>query len=579
MARTSRKGAAKQAAVTPAERVWHTAVYARLSREDSGRKGADTIETQIELITSYVAAHSYLSFYDTYIDNGESGKDFERPAWQRLMDDIRSGRVDCICVKDLSRFSRNYIETIEFLEKIFPFMGVRFISVNDGYDNHTPDSHGEGLLVALKSLVNDQYLRDISRKIHSTVKSRRDRGEYTGSQAPFGYRKMADCNSKLEPDPETAPVLREIFEWRAAGVGRVEICRRLDSRGILTPTEKQRRERGAFNTDFFKATIWREATLKCILHNSAYIGTLSQGKHEQRLFDHKPCTPVPKSDWVITENAHEPLISMELWVAVNAIEDETQAKYAKCGRRDSHDMPVNIFRGFTVCSVCGAKISRLYNKKVNPSGKTYEYLQYKCPLHRQHPSDSPSRPIRSEALYAAVFPAVADQLLLASNLGAVIEKRAKRQENPRALLDAEIAKATRKLQETTDRLAGLYENYADKVISEQEYIRFKADYENGAAALQARLTELSQRAALQEDVSVSNNHWLAAARSFQNPTELTREMLEALVERVVITNTEEIKVVWKFSDELALLQDCAENEEGGVTDGECGGVVFENIAG
>lgn len=270
---------------------------------------------------------------------------------------------------------------------------------------------------------------------------------------------------------------------------------------------------------------------------------------------------------------------MELWAAVNAIEDETQTKYAKCGRRDSHDMPVNIFCGFTVCSVCGAKISRLYNKKVNPSGKTYEYLQYKCPLHRQHPQDSPSLPVRSEALYAAVFPAIVDQLRLASNLAAIIEKRAKRQENPRALLDAEIAKATRKLQETTDRLAGLYENYADKVISEQEYIRFKADYENGAVALQARLTELSQRAALQEDVSVSNNHWLAAARSFQNPTELTREMLEALVERVVITNTEDIKVVWKFADELALLQDCAEKEEGGVPDGECGGVVFENIAG
>ena len=134
MSRTSRKGAARQTITIPAERVWNVAVYARLSREDSGRKGADTIETQIELVTSYVAQLPYLSLYDTYIDNGESGKDFERPAWQRLMDDIRSGRVDCVCVKDLSRFSRNYIETIEFLEKIFPFMGVRFVSVNDGYD-------------------------------------------------------------------------------------------------------------------------------------------------------------------------------------------------------------------------------------------------------------------------------------------------------------------------------------------------------------------------------------------------------------------------------------------------------------
>lgn len=579
MARTSRKGTAYQVTATPAERVWRTAAYARLSREDSGRKGADTIETQIELITSYVNQQPHLSLYDTYIDNGASGKDFERPAWQRLMDDIRAGRVDCICVKDLSRFSRNYIETIEFLEKIFPFMGVRFISVNDGYDNNTPDSNSEGLLVALKSLVNDQYLRDISRKIHSTVKSRRERGEYTGSQAPFGYKKMADCKSKLEPDPETAPVLREIFEWRAAGIGRVEICRRLDNRGILTPTEKLRRERGAFCTDYFKATIWREATLKSILRNSVYIGTLAQGKHEQRLFDHKPCTPVPKADWVLTENAHEPLISVELWEAVNAIEDATQKKFAKCGRRDSHNMPVNIFRGFTVCSVCGAKISRLYNKKVNPSGKTYEYLQYKCPLHRQHPQDSPSRPVRSEALYDAVFPFVVDQLRLASNLAAIIEKRAKRQENPRAVLDAEITKVTRKLSESADRLAGLYENYADKTISEQEYVRLKRGYENDAVTFRARLEELSQRAALVEDVSAANNRWLAAARSFQNPTELTREMLEALVERIVITNADSIDVIWKFRDEFARLEVCAKEAEGGAQNGECRGVVFENIAG
>ena len=127
MARTSRKGAARHVVAAPAERVWNTAVYVRLSVEDSGRKGADTIETQIELVTGYVNERPYLKLADTYIDNGASGADFDRPAWGRLMDDIRAGRVDCVAVKDLSRFGRNYVETCEFLEKIFPFMGVRFL--------------------------------------------------------------------------------------------------------------------------------------------------------------------------------------------------------------------------------------------------------------------------------------------------------------------------------------------------------------------------------------------------------------------------------------------------------------------
>jgi len=145
MARTSRKGNARQSTITPSQRIWHTAVYARLSLEDSGRKGADTIDTQIELVRSYVEQRNYLLLEDTYIDNGASGKDFDRPAWNRLMDEIRAGHIDCVCVKDLSRFSRNYIETCEFLEKIFPFMGVRFISVNDGYDNQTPGDNNRGL--------------------------------------------------------------------------------------------------------------------------------------------------------------------------------------------------------------------------------------------------------------------------------------------------------------------------------------------------------------------------------------------------------------------------------------------------
>ena len=162
MARTSRKGNAK-VQVALAEKKWSTAIYARLSVEDSGRKGADTIETQIELIHSYVSDRNYLEIYDTYIDNGESGKDFDRPAWNRMMDDIRSGKVNCVAVKDLSRFGRNYIETCEMLEKIFPFMGVRFISINDGYDSGADGSYSDTLIISLKNLVNDRYIMDISR--------------------------------------------------------------------------------------------------------------------------------------------------------------------------------------------------------------------------------------------------------------------------------------------------------------------------------------------------------------------------------------------------------------------------------
>jgi hypothetical protein len=397
-------------------------------------------------------------------------------------------------------------------------------------------------------------LKDISRKIHSTVKARRERGDYTGSQAPFGYIKMDGNKSKLEPDPETAPILREIFEWRAAGVGRAEICKRLDSRGILTPTEKQRQERGAFVSDFFKSKGWREATIKGMIRNSIYIGVLSQGKHNQRLYEHKPCTPVPQSEWVITENAHEPIVSRELWEAANKVETTTQVAYAKCGRRD--DLPDNIFQGFTICGVCGTKIPRQYSTKVMVSGKVWESYYHTCPLHRQHPADQPFRSIRSDALYEKVFPLVANQLLMASNMVAIMEKRSKRQDNPRAALDAEISRVAQELEANNDRLARLYEDYADKTLTEQEYVRHKTRYEQKAVSLRQRADELSQRAAVIGNVSESNNRWLAAARSFQNPSELTREMLEAIVDRIVIKDINNINIVWKFKDELDILKSC-----------------------
>jgi len=558
MARKSRKGGAQNVAATPVKRIWNVALYARLSVEDSGRKGADTIETQIELVDSYIKQHSYLSLYDTYIDNGESGKDFDRPAWNQLMEDIRLGKVDCVAVKDLSRFSRNYIETLEFLEKIFPFMGVRFISVNDGYDNHAPTSSSEGLMVALKALVNDKHLRDISRKICSTKKTQRERGEYTGSQAPFGYQKVKGNAGKLEPNPETAPIIRDIFEWRASGMGRLAICKRLDELGVPTPYEYLRRKRDVFNGSHFKSTVWREITLRDMLRNPVYIGTLAQGKHEQRLYEHKPCTAVPESEWIVTENAHQAIISKVIWDAVQTVETATRQNYATSAQRP--DRPENVFKGYTVCGVCGTKMPRQYNSKVMVSGKVWESYYYSCPVHRQHPAEQAFRSIRADLVSDTVFPLVADKLRSARNLGVIIEKRAKRQENPRAMLDSQIAKVSRELETLNQRLSGLYESYVDKILTEGEYVKIKAEYEGRAENLRARIDDLSRRAAVVADVSASDNRWLKAARDFQNPTELTREMLEAIVERIVIHSPARIEVVWKFSDEFAFLETCAAEE-------------------
>lgn len=557
MARTSRKGGARVQSA-PAEKKWNTALYARLSVEDSGRKGADTIETQIELIHSYVSSRSYLEIYNTYIDNGESGKDFDRPAWDGMMDDIRSGKVNCIAVKDLSRFGRNYIETCEMLEKIFPFMGVRFISVNDGYDSGAEGGYSDTLIISLKNLINDRYIMDISRKVSSSKKVRRERGEFTGF-APFGYQKMKTDKHTLEPDEVTAPIVRDIFQWRSEGMGQAAICKRLDEAGIPCPSQYQKQRYNVDGGGYYKATVWQPKAIKQMIRNRVYLGHLLQGKTRQALYAHQPLTVVPEDEWHVTENTHEPIVSIELWEAANAVEAARRKQYYE--DRNFTELPDNIFRGFLECEACGSKLVRRHNVKISSSGKRHEYLYYYCNLKRQHP-DQPFKMLRYETIYDVVFPMVADRLNMVTEMGAMIEKRAKSRQNPRAALDAEIAASSRELEKKSGQLVRLYEDYAVKILNEREYLQIKGRYEAEADALRERLDDLAQRAALMANTSDSDNRWMKAAREFASPKALTREMLEALVDKIVVDGDRHVNVIWKFDDDFVLLKSFSEEVTG-----------------
>ena len=222
MARVSRK---KQNLPIPAVdtpiRRWKTALYVRLSVEDNG-KGSDSIENQTALLENYVASRSYLEKTALFVDNGYTGTDFLRPEFNRMMEAVKMGIVDCIVVKDLSRLGRNYIETSQFIEKICPFFDLRFISVNDSFDTATVTSEGH-LSASLSNIVNDFYAKDISRKVTTALQAKMERGDYIGNYAPYGYRKDPENKNHLLIDPETAPIVVQIFQWRAEGVSYMGI--------------------------------------------------------------------------------------------------------------------------------------------------------------------------------------------------------------------------------------------------------------------------------------------------------------------------------------------------------------------
>lgn len=258
--------------------LWVAGLYGRLSVLDNGKVDGEPIESQIAIIEQYVAGHPELKIVERYIDNGYTGTNFDRPNWERMMADVKSGRINCIIVKDLSRLGRNYIETGRFLERICPKLGIRFISVNDNYDTAEIKSQDE-FAASLKNIVNDYYAKDISLKSGSALKAKRQRGEYIGSYAPHGYLKDPSNKNHLIINPETAPVIQQIYQWRAEGLGYGTITRMLNERGIPSPG-RYRFEHGIVTNNNKKGSslLWNRHALTDILRNIVYIGHLAQGK-------------------------------------------------------------------------------------------------------------------------------------------------------------------------------------------------------------------------------------------------------------------------------------------------------------
>lgn len=277
MARTKRKtNPVIPAAEAPAQaqKQYRAAAYARLSVEDSGKPGADTIEGQKNLLLRFIKNDPTLTLYGLFCDNGKTGTDFQRPEFEKLMEAVKRGEVDCIVVKDLSRFGRNYKETGNYLERIFPFLGVRFIAVNDGFDTLTAQRGTDGYLVPLKNLINEVYSKDISRKSGSALAAKQKNGDFIGAWAPYGYRKCPDDPHKLEPDEATAPVVRQIFRWRAEGIGVTQIARRLNDEGVPSPSAYLYNT-GVCKTEKYNGVIWYVQTVKNILSRQVYIGHMS----------------------------------------------------------------------------------------------------------------------------------------------------------------------------------------------------------------------------------------------------------------------------------------------------------------
>ena len=284
--------------------------YLRLSKDDGDKAESDSIRNQRNLITGFVEQHKEIRLVDEYIDDGYSGTNFERPAFQRMLEDAKKNRINCIIVKDLSRLGRNYIETGRYLEKIFPLLGVRFIAINDHYDSADEANDSDQIIVPFKNLINDAYCRDISIKIRSQLDVKRKNGQFIGSFAGYGYLKDRDNRNHLIVDEYAAEIVKVIFKMKIDGFSSQRIAAKLNGMGVHPPMEYKRLCGMKYNSGFRSGSDpkWGVTSVNRILRNEVYTGTMVQGKTRKINYKVKQSCPIEEENWIKVENTHEAII-------------------------------------------------------------------------------------------------------------------------------------------------------------------------------------------------------------------------------------------------------------------------------
>lgn len=317
-----------------AEQVWNTCGYVRLSREDGDKEESNSVTGQKDLIRDYMTRHPELRECGMKVDDGFTGSNFDRPAFQEMMAEVKAGNINCIVVKDLSRFGRDHLEAGEYLERIFPFLGVRFIAINDNYDSLNSNSESDELIVPFKNLINEAYCRDTSIKIRSQLEIKRKRGDFIGSFAVFGYRKDPADHHHLLVDEYAADIVRDIFRWKLEGLSAGDIAIRLNDDGIPTPMDYKQSQGINYSTSFRvkEKSEWSAGMILRILKNPVYIGVLEQGRVTTPSYRVKRLVNKPREEWAVVENCHEAIIGRYDFESVQKLRERLDAKETEIDR-------------------------------------------------------------------------------------------------------------------------------------------------------------------------------------------------------------------------------------------------------
>ena len=536
---------------------YDTALYVRLSKEDgdaaSGSKNeSNSIANQKSLIMDYLQSRPEFRVVSIREDDGFSGTDFNRPAFPAMMEDVKKGVINCIIVKDLSRFGRNYIEVGRYLEKLFPMLGIRFIAVNDNYDSLEADT-AHDIVVPFKNLINDSYCRDLSVKIRSHLTIKRKNGEFIGAFACYGYLKDKNNRNQLVVDTYAGQVVKDIFRMKINGMSQYRIADALNEQGILSPMEYKKYLGSHFESSFKvnPKAVWTAKAVTRILTNEVYTGVLVQGKQTTPNHKVKVRQEVDEADWIRVENAHESLIDRVLF-------DIVQNLMGRDTRTSPNETQVFPLSGLVYCGDCGhpmvRKISRYTKKEKADTAQTYGYFLCSekcgkggCSWHRISENDLMGAVLGAVNLHIQKVLDVQEALKQIENAPSRQLMIQKYQE--RLSIKEEERKKAERLK------IGIYEDLKDGLLDKEEYQKLKAEFDSRIAEADSAVKELKRQIAGLEGSRSANAPWMIYFQQFGRLEQLTRWAAAIIINKILVYEDNRIKITFNFEADLNRIQE------------------------
>ena len=526
---------------------WSVGEYNRLSKEDGDKPESDSIQNQHSINQKHLEylreQGEQIESVTVYSDDGYAGGNFKRPRYQALIRDIESGKINCIIFKDNSRLGRNYPELGRLMEDYFPQKGVRVISVLNNLDS-VKDPRGYcSAIVSFSNIVNDDYIRQLSIKIKCTLTMKRERGEFIGNYAPFGYQKDPADRHRLVVDEEQAEIVRKIFDWYEDGMSASSIAKRLNAMQIMTPGDFKIRDGcKSFIThdrNSSKLHAWTTTTIATILKNEVYIGNMVQGKHKSVSYRSKKMMLTDESEWTVVEGTHAPIISDEQFAIIH----ERFARRTRISPGKTHVYPLS---GLVSCGACGHRMNRVVSQG---------YARYRCMTRTYAPDKCQCPSIKEEYLEELILQTLQSLISRLVDVKAVIDaaRQFKTINGAKNEYMLALNKAKREQERLQDAQFHLYDDLQSGLIPKTQYLQFQKRYETEIAAQEAKIEHLNQGLLQLKEARQQDDEFVAFFQKYGNIQKLDWDTVNQLIQKVVFHDKQHVDIYFRFADEYEKL--------------------------